>query len=75
MQPDGRMVLAGDLTEEDAEAARKTVVTMLDQLYQRGLLPFKTRNYARTKGVLDRVPLERFMDAASHYLVGVEHVK
>jgi hypothetical protein len=71
----GQIVLADDLTDDEAEAARKTVVQMLSILYRRKLLPFKTQNYARTKGVFDRVPLERFMEAASQHLVGVEHEK
>ncbi|KAL6754964.1 hypothetical protein V8C86DRAFT_2688614 [Haematococcus lacustris] len=64
----GSVALASNLNNAEKEQARKTVVNMLAQLYQQDLLPFRTKNYARTKGVLDRVPLEHFMTAASTQL-------
>jgi len=69
---DGSAKLEADLSEAEAELARKTAVNMLAALYERELLPFKTKNYARTKGVLDRVPLEQFMRVSSRHLAGVE---
>ena len=46
---DGSAQLEIDLTEDEAEVARKAAVNMLAALYERDLLPFRTKNYARTK--------------------------
>ncbi len=65
---DGSVALASDLNADEEEHARTIVVRMLAALYERDLLPYRTRNYARRKGVLDRVPLEKFMALASDHL-------
>jgi hypothetical protein len=66
----GDAALADDLTAEEAEVARRVVVRMLGILNRRKLVPFPSKNYAQKKGVLDRWPLERVMDAAAHELGG-----
>jgi hypothetical protein len=40
---EGSVELAGNLSDDEGELARKTVVNMLAALYERNLLPFRTK--------------------------------
>ncbi len=71
--PDGSVSLKhGELSESEKEGLRKTAVSLLHELHERKILPFSSPRYPHTKGVLDRVPFERFIDhAAAAHTAGV----
>jgi len=65
---DGSVKLSDNLNADDKEKLRKVVVSLISNMYQANLLPFDKTNYAKKRGVLDRAPLEVFMDVASKEL-------
>mmetsp|Transcript_22883 Transcript_22883/g.58349 ORF Transcript_22883/g.58349 Transcript_22883/m.58349 type:complete len:314 (-) Transcript_22883:557-1498(-) len=61
---DGTPNIADNLNEDEVGVLQTQIVRIVEAAYRKKLFPMKTRNYARKKGVLDRIPLERFMDKA-----------
>ena len=65
---DGNLHIPQDLSEEENEELRQTIVHLLGTAYERKILPFSSPRYPHRRGVLDRIPMERFMDEAIRHM-------
>ena len=65
---DGHLHIPQDLSEEESEELRQTIVQLLGTAYERNVLPFSSPRYPHRRGVLDRLPMERFMDEAIRHM-------
>ena len=61
---DGTLHVPQDLSEQESEEFRQNIIHLLGLAYERNILPFHSPRYPHRRGVLDRLPMERFMDEA-----------
>jgi hypothetical protein len=69
---DGSINIPQDLSEEENEELRQMIVSLLGTAYERNILPFSSPHYSRRRGVLDRLPIEHFMDEAVRHIGSTE---
>ena len=69
---DGSISIRSDINEQEQEELRQTAVNLLAALYERRILPFSSPRYPHQRGVLDRGPLESFLDVAAQHVQALQ---
>ena len=69
---DGSISIRSDVNEQEQEELRLTAVNLLAALYERRILPFSSPRYPHQRGVLDRGPLESFLDVAAQHVQALQ---
>ena len=64
-EANGDVSIPDNLDEGGQEELRVLIVNLLAKMYQRKMMPFNSPKYPHKRGVLDRLPLERFLDEAA----------
>ena len=62
-----------EINDDSRKLLQAGFLTLLNFLLKSHVLPFRTHRYPATKGVLDRLPLERFMRQVASKHVAVTH--
>lgn len=71
-EANGGVSIPENLDESGQEELRLLVVNLLSKMYERKILPFNSPKYPHKRGVLDRLPMERFLDEAAGHMGAVE---